>query len=423
MLLVFSILVINRGKIKKVIEKYLLENIASNKKTLYFLLTIIIFSIIIRIPAINQRPILTTDEAIQPLMAKHIFEGRERPIFEYENWYSGSLKAHISAFNYLIIGKDKIFYKIVILIFYIGVIIVSFLFSCEIYGKRTAMISAIIISCLPAYFMVSIDGMTNLMEVLFFGISIFYIIVLIFNSKDPFKQKFFYSLLGLFSGLGLWCHLIFFVFLIPAILIVLIRNKFNLIKKRFLLFLIFFIVGVFPVILYNIVSPYHETLKYIHWEATTSSPIRFDLTKRIESFYFSLKNLLILNFYEQPKQKFMAFSVHYFGTASEKFSLSSVFTKIHLFLLLVAFVYFIVLQVLNFLKNEKFKWNKALLPLFIISSILIYLLSAVSPAPRHLSPLLFAIPIIYAFLIDKAFSKLKTIGVILLLLLLIPSLA
>ncbi len=423
LLSLISIILINREKIKKIIVKYFLEKVANNRKTIFFLFTVIIFSIVIRIPALVYKPILTTDESIQPLMAKHIYEGREYPIFEYENWYSGSLKAHLSALVYLILGEDKIFYKIIIFLFYIGVIFVCFLFSYEIYGERTAIISIIIISCLPAYFMVSIDGMTNLMEVLFFGISIFYIIVLILDNKDPFEQKFFYSLLGLFSGLGLWCHLLFFVFLIPSILIILIKERFNIIKKKFLYFLIFFIAGVFPVILYNILSPYHESLKYIHWEATTSSPIRFDFIKRIESFYFSLKNLLILNFYEQPQQKFLAFSVHYFGKPSEKFSISSIFTKIHLYLLLMSFIYFTVFQILNFLKNKEFKWKNGLLLAFIILSILIYLLSAGPPASRHLSPLLFVIPIIYAFLIDEIFQRLKTLGAILLLLLLIPGLA
>lgn len=404
-------------------EKYFLRKIASNKKTLYFLLAILIFSIVIRIPALIHKPVLTTDEAIQPLMAKHIYEGREHPIFEYENWYSGSLKAHITALLYLILGMDKIFYKIVILLFYIGVIVVSFLFAHEIYGERTAILSTTILSCLPAYFLISIDGMTNLMEVIFFGGCLFYIIALIFDSKDFFEERFFYSLLGLFSGVGLWCHLLFFVFLIPAIFIILTKERFNLVKKKFLYFLIFFIIGVFPVILYNIVSPYHETLKYIQWEATKTSPVRFDLVKRIESFYFSLKNLLILNFYEQPQQKYQAFSVHFFGIQSGKFSLSTIFTKINLFFLLIAFIYLIVIQGLNLLKNKKFSWKNGLLPIFAIFSIFIYLLSAGPPASRHFTPLLFAIPLIYAFFIEKVFLRSKAISAILLFLILIPSLA
>lgn len=145
---------------------------------------IIIFAILIKIPAISHRPVFSSDESIQGLMAKHIYENKEHPIFEYESWYLGSLKANLAALLYNLTKDNVLALKLSILVFYILVLIITYLFASRTFDKSIGLLSMFFLSFMPGVFHISLNGDGNLMEVLFLGIASFYVLLFILNPKD-----------------------------------------------------------------------------------------------------------------------------------------------------------------------------------------------------------------------------------------------
>ncbi len=239
-----------------------------------------------------------------------------------------------------------------------------------------------------------------------------------------FEIRNFYALFSVYFQ-ALVCGVIsfFLVFLIPAVLFLLLINKFNPFKKKFLYLAIFFLIGAFPLIIYNITSPWKETLKYLHREATTSSAWRFDISYRFSSFLSSLKGILFVNFYEQPYKKYMAFSVHFFSLIPRRFSISYISSMFNFFLLLLASLYFFFSHLRNIFSKNKRETGFYLFLYFAVFAILGYILSAESPASRHLVPLFFLIPVIYALFIHRIYLFSKLTGLMLIALLLFSSLA
>ncbi len=93
------------------------------------------------------------------------------------------------------------------------------------------------------------------------------------------------------------------------------------------------------------------------------------------------------------------------------------------FLLLIASLYFFFSGLRNIFSRNKRETGFYLLLYFFVFAFLGYILSAVSPAPRHLAPLFLVIPVIYALFIHRIYLLSKLTGLTLIALLLFSSLA
>ena len=87
---------------------------------------------------------IDADEGIVGLMAKHILDGAEIPVFYYGQHYMGSLEALLVAGAFKIFGVTSFALKIVPLLFSLLFICLVYLTAHAISGKLAARIAALI---------------------------------------------------------------------------------------------------------------------------------------------------------------------------------------------------------------------------------------------------------------------------------------
>ena len=116
-----------------------------------FLIFTIFVAAIIRIDfLVASNFIIDSDEAIVGLMAKHIVEGAEVPVFYYGQHYMGSFEPFILSLFFRIFGFQPWLIKIVPLIFSLLLIPVMFGIGFAIKGNRTAKLAAALTAVAPS---------------------------------------------------------------------------------------------------------------------------------------------------------------------------------------------------------------------------------------------------------------------------------
>lgn len=159
------------------------------------------------------------------LMAKHILEG-DIPLFFYGQYYLGPLEAMAIAFFFAIFGF-KVYTFCLGTIFYSALFIISsYLLGKEIKDKTTGLF-IMLFSALPSsyFFYESVSPLGYHIEILFLGNFILLLALKIPQVDSGAKKMFFYLLLGVCSGLGIWAHYIILYYLFPAFIYMAVNER------------------------------------------------------------------------------------------------------------------------------------------------------------------------------------------------------
>ncbi|MEM4347203.1 MAG: glycosyltransferase family 39 protein [Candidatus Altiarchaeota archaeon] len=228
----------------------------SNKKkyvVLLFVLTLYIFARLIVLFGSSSDKLYFWEECHRGTIAKEIIEGQIFNLFEYQwtPYEGGSLLEGILAVPFfLILGQTGFSLKLVALVFSIGTLIVTYSFLYKFFNLKSAAIASLLLIFSPQYYTVStLITQGNYVESMFFSLCIMYLFYQIFFDKK-ISYKYF-ALFGFLCGFALWFHYINLVMITLCILFWFIFDKIFFLRKKFLVFIIFFAIGFSPFIYYG----------------------------------------------------------------------------------------------------------------------------------------------------------------------------
>jgi hypothetical protein len=257
---------------------------------------IIAFALLFRIILIfSHWPDGNSDIATIALMAMHIVNKGEVPVFFYGQGYMGALQAYLGAIAFRLFGMSFISLHIATL-FLFSLYLLTFYFLIRLlYTKKFALLMIFILSLGSEYVMViPIGANGGYAETMFFGVAIFLLATRIaLNAKEEkrvSRRLILYGVFGLTSGLALWSdHLI-----LPAIgtagLLLCICCPREICGKSGLVAVSGFLVALIPVFLYNIAPPAgQDTLHAIGGTFSSGATLSIPFWDRIlHTFFISL---------------------------------------------------------------------------------------------------------------------------------------
>ena len=195
-----------------------------------------------------------SDEAIVGLMAKHIAEGREIPIFYYGQHYMGSLEAILVSFLGKFIGINQYSLKLVPFFFSLFFIVISFLITKQVFNRTAAYFAAIWLALPPVSLTIwSSMARVGFIEVICIGaLSILLLVTGLRKGSLSARRS---SGIAFILGLGWWVNNQIIYFMLPvfiAILFYSFRNNSVLKSIRlFLISIVAFLIGSVPFWIYN----------------------------------------------------------------------------------------------------------------------------------------------------------------------------
>jgi len=324
-------------------------------KVFWAVLILILLALAFRIPfLIHSFGLMSSDDAIPALMAKHISEGKLPPVYYYGQLYMGSFSQHIFALMFVIFGYSIFLLKFITLLFFLAFIATQFIFMKEIFSFRFSFVISLFY-CLPIGHLIPVtfDNTGAFPLVLFLGSSILYISYLIYWKNNENLTP----LLGFLMGISFWTHQITVCFILTSFVILLFKFKLRL-KKYFSLFF-FFLTGCLPLLMVEIYEKF-LLLKFL-------TPGKIDL-----AVWEKLKTTIRLTL------PLVSLETHP----------SSIFFLVFILLGFFTLLYFSI--------RERKLLPQSMYSIFFIIFFMIYLFSGFSniPVNRYLYPLYFCLPVL-----------------------------
>lgn len=217
-----------------------------------FLLLIVVVGFLFRLDFLQANHfVIDSDEAIVGLMAKHVLEGREIPVFYYGQHYMGSFEALVVAGMFKLFGVSSAALKLVPLLFSLALIVVVYLLGCELAGMFVGRLAAAFCAVPPSALMTwSSMARGGFIEIVFVGACA--LLLTLRWWKDRCRSDL--SLVGiwLLLGFGWWVNNQIIYFIVPigmTLLMGWIEGRRSL--RPWALAATAFFVGGFPFWIYN----------------------------------------------------------------------------------------------------------------------------------------------------------------------------
>ena len=347
------------------------------KKFLVLLVVLLGLSYRFALLSYNNYPV-DADEAIVGLMAKHILQGEEIPIFYYGQHYMGSLEAILTSAMFYLFGQSNMTLKFVPLLFSGIHIFLTYLIARQFLSFNFSILAAIFCAFGPLSLIFwSSKTRGGFIELVMLGSLSLYLFLQILSDKKISYYK--VLSLGLVLGLGWWVNnqIVFYIFPI-ALFFLVVALKRKAFIGTFIFGSIGFFLGGLPFWYANIfLEPKWATFKVL-FSGTSDAKV--------------FKNLTGLFAESIP----MILGAKRFWSENEFFSFSSELAYILL-----------AISILSLFFVEKRK-EAMLLLTFVLSTVLIFSFSkfgSLYKAPRYLLPLYSVLPVIYAIFASKTKNR------------------
>ncbi|MBN1872451.1 MAG: hypothetical protein JW800_07760 [Candidatus Omnitrophica bacterium] len=200
------------------------------------------------------------DDAVSALIAKHIFELKEFPIYHWKAHYLGVLVSYIGALLYWMLGVSAVTFKIVGVLFsFIWIALTVFLIN-KVFDYHARIFSFLLVVLPPAEILrFSMYSSGIYAETFAFGTLAF--IMLIKLRRNDFSSSVSYLTLGLILGVGLWISPFMLIVILSLIAVYVVEDKAFFRPKRLFLALTGFFIGLLPAIIYNIQYPFATLMR------------------------------------------------------------------------------------------------------------------------------------------------------------------
>lgn len=209
---------------------------------------------------------IDSDEAIVGLMAKHILEGREIPIFYYGQDYMGSLEAILTVPFFYFFSISNVCLKLVPVIFSLIHVYLVYLLATRFTDRFGARVASLLCAFPPSALVLwSTKARGGFIELVVLGTLALIISVDLLRASKPKKKNFFY--LGLVLGLAWWVNNQIVFFIVPIFLVFLYHFYRTAGFRKLGSFLgtttAAFILGSLPFWIYNLQEPYLRTFRFL----------------------------------------------------------------------------------------------------------------------------------------------------------------
>lgn len=243
-----------------------------------FALALILLASTLRIIVLAQGwPWMNSDEGTMGLMARHIAYQGELPIFFYGQGYMGALEAYVGGILFHLFGPSFFSLRLGLVLFYAAFLLALYLLTGMLYSKKLALVTLFLL-CFGSIEMFTrqLRAVGGDEETMLFSTLIMLFTTVLILSFDRFsiaterKRRYvLYSGLGLSMGLGLWSHMLVIPFIAMSALFLFIFCRSEL-RGRPLLFLLGgFIVGLLPLLIFNVKYPAQNSLLTL-WQLHSS---------------------------------------------------------------------------------------------------------------------------------------------------------
>lgn len=230
------------------------EKIEKNRN-LVILSCILIIGILLRlIYLIKWGSYFDIDEILPGLMSKHILEGKELPVFYYGQNYLGAFESYVGAMFFWIFGISILSCKLAPFLFSVLLIITTFYFGKCLYDEKIGLLSAMFMSIPTSYiFEWSLAARSGFVEHLVVFTLMGTLFWSIFVKEDNSLVK--VSLFGFVCGLGLWIYQTVVIYFVIFLVLGIPRLKSMDVRKFVIPFSLFFLMGSFPFVIFQIFHP------------------------------------------------------------------------------------------------------------------------------------------------------------------------
>lgn len=206
---------------------------------------------------------LDGDEAVFGLMAIHILDGRDFPLYCWGAHYAGALISYLGAAAFWLFGTSGIILKSTTLPFVAGYLIITHELARMVFDNRTARVALLLAAIPPAIPLAfSIKATGGYPETLCLG---GLVLLLAFRLPMPASRTEIprgrLALLGLVGGFGLYILPLILPYLAVTFFFLLARRRWSLEQGGWVWLLIGTILGASPMLIYNIVFPFATLLR------------------------------------------------------------------------------------------------------------------------------------------------------------------
>jgi len=220
------------------------------------LLILVIAFLISRLIILSTSPYLFDyEESRSGLIAKELLTGPKLPLFEYQSLlgpHQGSIiiEGILIVPYFLLFGEYGTSLKLLWLSFYLISFIVLFLSLQKFFNKKVAIITALLFIFSPQFFTIKslTESGSHMGQILLGGSIIYLFYNIFFNNKRKFKN---FALFGAVCGFALHLEFSPLVIIFVSMLFWFIFDKKFFLKKRFFIFLVFFLIGFSPSLYFN----------------------------------------------------------------------------------------------------------------------------------------------------------------------------
>ena len=202
-----------------------------------------------------------TDNAVMPMMGKHILEKGEFPIFYYGQHWFGSLSAVVHAAIFLVLGGIPSWsIHVAPLLFFLGFCLVLYLLTRDALGPAVALWALLWNVVTPVHlseYTVMPHG--GYVEALMLGTVLLWLSVRLGMAQGTRKSGY-YILLGLAGGLAWWTSPLVIYQLLASGVYVVMRERLAALVKGTVLSLPAFFIGAAPFFYFYATDPYSSVL-------------------------------------------------------------------------------------------------------------------------------------------------------------------
>jgi len=248
-------------------------------------LCIVSLFLLLRVPLLfTSQAHLDADEAVVALMAKHIAEKGVHPVFFSGLPYNGgaSVEAHLSSLISIPFGLTRTTAKSSALLLSLGLLVATYMFCRRWLGKTQADIASLLLITAEPLIVWNLKIRGGYLETMIFSVLIPWTAFAIFSTER--RKSLYISLLGFLCGCALWCQEMSISIIGTAFLFWFATDRRFIIRRSFILFPLFFVLGNSPSIWFNLNN---EFLNWKHWFLFLPQPAPLQQGSSLTNLFFN----------------------------------------------------------------------------------------------------------------------------------------
>lgn len=211
-------------------------------------------------------PETNSDEGTMGLEAMHIAFRGEHPIFLYGQNYMGMVEAYLGAILFRLFGVSLFNLRLGMILLFTLFLIAMYFLTSLLYSQKLALVVLALLGVgTRTTFMTELLAVGGAVETLLFGTLLLllasWLALTSINDEMPRNQRWRYVVYGCWGfvgGIGLYSHMLVLPFLAMSALILLVFCRYELRQWALLWLVVGFLIGVTPLIIYNVTSPFDQ---------------------------------------------------------------------------------------------------------------------------------------------------------------------